>query len=477
MCGIVGFITAESGYVGAQDRRSFMAQALVVDTLRGEDSTGIMYGFSTAKDAKCGYLKDATDGYQFVNSNEYVNVAKDMGKYRFMIGHNRAATMGAVSPATAHPFKEGPVVGLHNGTVRSGMTTLPVSMAQFEGEIDSHCLIHNLSVVQPEEAVDKVLSKIDGAYMLVWFDARDGSLNMARNSERAFHVAQALAEDTFYFASEALELEWLLSRNNIQHCGVESLNPGHLLKWTGKTLQPEITEYTVAPKYTPPTYHSQWSYDRAPYYAPYTPPKATPPAENRLLLGGQKRAVPMLHQAELLEWGLAVEDRLVVKPMAVQPVALRQNAGVGYCVAYSDTCALTFLVQGVPETTLKDRFTSPWTVRPIGVWRQSETEVLIISKLVAAYPTPEVMSLYDSSTGTDPGPTAGFGYAGPGGTSLTKYEWLEMTEAGCSICTQALVLADAPSLVWDDEDPVCPDCAAVPVADARFEDNIYDWLH
>ena len=115
MCGLVGFVT-EAGYTLATDRKSFITEGLIVDTLRGEDSTGVMYG--APKCTLAGYYKQAVDGYTFTEDDKFKKLRDSVGKHRFMAGHNRAATRGAVTADNAHPFREGDVTLVHNGTLR-----------------------------------------------------------------------------------------------------------------------------------------------------------------------------------------------------------------------------------------------------------------------------------------------------------------------------------------------------------------------
>ena len=64
------------------------------------------------------WLKNAVDGYSFVNCSEYHSIASHMAKFKYMVGHNRAATMGGIDTETAHPFQEGAITLVHNGTLR-----------------------------------------------------------------------------------------------------------------------------------------------------------------------------------------------------------------------------------------------------------------------------------------------------------------------------------------------------------------------
>ena len=72
MCGIVGYITTESK-LGEMDRSRFLRQALIVDTLRGDDSTGVFsVPFEPAKDDGTAFwIKQVGPGSALVDCKEY----------------------------------------------------------------------------------------------------------------------------------------------------------------------------------------------------------------------------------------------------------------------------------------------------------------------------------------------------------------------------------------------------------------------
>ena len=68
MCGIVGFIS-NSGHVGYPgDRATFLKQGLVVDTLRGYDSTGVYLVRTGREKEKAYWEKDSLSAGEFVSS-------------------------------------------------------------------------------------------------------------------------------------------------------------------------------------------------------------------------------------------------------------------------------------------------------------------------------------------------------------------------------------------------------------------------
>ncbi len=452
MCGLVGFYTLNDAMTRQGEARDFLYQGLIVDMLRGYDSTGVFYGH--ALDLKCGYYKDAVDGYTFVKSPEFARHVLDRGQpLRFAVGHNRAATIGSVSVPNAHPFRHGPVTGVQNGTVRGKMENLPIPMEGFN--VDSDCLMANIAAVEPGEVVEKVISKIDGAYMLIWHDLRDGSLNFVRNNTRAFHVA--VTTDTIWFASEEDELRWLLRRNKIPYSKIHSLAPGTLLKFTKDGgLVPEVIdapEY-VAPK---PVYHG----GRASCGSQYTPHVAVAPAygtvarmkgDNRVKLGGKLQEVPTSMQMELARLGLSVEDRIHMTPIAQHPGGL-------YVQGYLDSVLLNAVCYGTSVN--QDAMERRWTVRPIGVRRTHGGDIVVAKVMQTSTGIPERLTeeqppvpleVDDDAAGDRMVP-------GPGGDPITSAQFYDLTVMGCAECCGFLSLTEADEIVWNlSDEPICPDC-------------------
>ena len=468
MCGIVGMITTNGKSV--VDKRKYMEQALIIDTLRGEDSTGVFYqGLESIGTA--GYYKQVADGYTFVNSDDYVKLAQDMDKYWFMVGHNRAATVGAVNVEGAHPFQEGAITMVHNGTLRSTYH-LPKTQEQLGVAVDSHALCHNLAIMDPEDA-HEVFNIIDGAFTLVWHDARDGSLNIIRNSERPLHFAQSRLDDVLYFASEAGQLQWLDTRLKLGLNEICYPEPGLHLKFMRDSLEPKAVKHTLTPKYHYGTGYSQGSggYDRA--YQQWWEEdevegwtsngvplgKQEPRQDNRVHVGGRKREIPQRLQEMLLNEDLLIEDRLLFTPMA-KHVRKENHA---FVVGHLDSLGITALIHKVEANTANAAFDRRWLVRPVGVKyadRDRSTPIIICKlvstatvdsaeRIAAATPTPQ--------QSTDDLPDV---YPIGDNTWTGRQEWLELTAEGCTYCDAVLHLHDAEKITWlEDEMALCPTCS------------------
>lgn len=198
MCGIVGVV----GKIGKNEREVFR-QLLIVDSLRGADSTG----FLSAKGNRSDIFKRAGDPYFVMESRRFdtnLNAAANV-----LIGHNRYATVGAINTVNAHPFDFENVVGVHNGTLRNKWS-LPDAQ-QFS--VDSENLYHAINKDGVEDTIPKVL----GAWSLAWWDKKAGTFNLLRNDERPMCMCITKDKKTIFFASEVGMLSWILFRNKISH--------------------------------------------------------------------------------------------------------------------------------------------------------------------------------------------------------------------------------------------------------------------
>lgn len=203
MCGIVGHVSYDTTGTDL-GVCSLLEEMLIVDTVRGKDSTGAFW--KDRLKAQVMYQKDVVDGGTFVHTK--------LGDCAFlsvdwMVGHNRAATLGGVSEESAHPFAHKNLIGVHNGTIHGYKALWP----GIEGVNDSDTLYAALNEVDATaDAITEFLAQIhSGAYALVWFDHRTEKLHFVRNAQRPLHFVETEREGLF-FASEGMMLKWLTER-------------------------------------------------------------------------------------------------------------------------------------------------------------------------------------------------------------------------------------------------------------------------
>ncbi len=196
MCGIVG----SAGDLGVKEEGMFK-QLLVVDSLRGTDSTGVAV-VGTGREVKI--AKTVGDTYQLLDCQSFTKAMS--GKNHVLIGHNRFGTVGKTSRKNAHPFHFDKVTGVHNGTLRNKYK-LPDA---HNFETDSEALYSHINKV----GIDEAMKEVDGAYALVWYNKDTNTLNMLRNKERPMNFAFSKDKKALFFASEAWMMQAIALRES-----------------------------------------------------------------------------------------------------------------------------------------------------------------------------------------------------------------------------------------------------------------------
>jgi hypothetical protein len=214
MCGIVSLISKRQNGFFQADLEMFR-DLLVLDTLRGLDSTGV---FSVDNNHNVNLLKIASHPY-------HLFAAEGWGKWqgrassngRILVGHNRKATKGAVNSMNAHPFHEGNIVLVHNGSLREDHKK---TMADVE--VDSHAVCHAFN----EKGAENVIPNINGAFAFVWWDIAKSRLYAVRNDERPLSIVET--DDYFIMLSENWMALQLLARARKKIVDVIDILPGKL---------------------------------------------------------------------------------------------------------------------------------------------------------------------------------------------------------------------------------------------------------
>ncbi len=203
MCGIVGLISYAFRGMNAWQYKMFL-NLLYSDALRGMHGTGL---FAVDDEANTTRIKVGGPPNQLFGTEEFKETEKFLTHrdVKFLVGHNRYATKGQRITEHAHPFKDGHIILVHNGTLEK-YRHLP-DHEKFE--VDSHLLTHAIAM----DGVDKTIQSLEGAWTIVYWNAKDETMNFLRNSERPLFMAHHEKEKMFIFASEKEMLRWCLNRN------------------------------------------------------------------------------------------------------------------------------------------------------------------------------------------------------------------------------------------------------------------------
>lgn len=237
MCGIISIIARKQSGFNYEHTKMF-EELLLLDRLRGEDSTGV---FGVDRGGAVGVVKVAS-------YPDHLFACDEWGKFRqhsyqngkIMVGHNRAATKGAISTANAHPFHEGNIILVHNGTLRDDY-----KKTLADREVDSNAI----AAAFTEKDASEVIPKLNGAFALVWYDLSTGLLNVSRNSERPLSLITT--DDAYILCSEAWMGEVVCNRVNKKIESKESFEPGSLYQFDRKGSAPVVKKLNFVSTSTP----------------------------------------------------------------------------------------------------------------------------------------------------------------------------------------------------------------------------------
>lgn len=259
MCGLVG-VASGSKPLGLAEQEVFKT-LLYLDVLRGFDSTGValVNNVSSPKlPTNTIVAKEVGPPCNLINNNPriFAKRSKQLNAYtlgtNIAIGHNRAATQGAVNAENAHPFDMGSVVGCHNGTVEPWSIS---NLTKTKHDVDSKTIFQYLSETKDLQGLWDVA---DGAMTLTWWDKDEETLNFATNGKRSFNYVWS-KNKTLYWASEEWMLYVALSRSNVDMAGKPiSLHKDqhHKFKIVDEVIEHTWTELNP---FVETSYVSSWS--------------------------------------------------------------------------------------------------------------------------------------------------------------------------------------------------------------------------
>lgn len=232
MCGIIGSINLKQKYRHSMERT--IRELLFADTLRGSDASGI---YCVRKGGSVDWSKECVDGWTFPNVNKRAKqILRAAEDHTFIIGHNRAATMGGADDVKcAHPIVIEKEIGLvHNGT-----------LSYWPGKHDAKAMVHDSTAIAhliAEKGVQEFVDKCQGAYSLVWHDQQKNTLNFLRNHERP--MAFVYTEDIMFFGSELGMISWVAQRNQFQLTKHFYTEPMALYTFEPGEADPKIVKLT-----------------------------------------------------------------------------------------------------------------------------------------------------------------------------------------------------------------------------------------
>jgi len=448
MCGIIGLINGDKSPYKAAD---IFQELLYVDALRGEDSTGVFRVSRTGRSVDI--RKRAVNAAEFLDSKKSFNFVNNLGGYKFVIGHNRKATMGSVNNSTAHPFKYKHITMVHNGTITN------------KDELANGCDVDSLAICKSlaDRGTDVTLKEIDGAYALIWYDAQLDSLFVTRNDQRPLHMAKLKNSDSIMIASEAAMLDLVANRNHVQIHEPQMIKVETLYEFNSTKTKPHVstyfnegTPYWKKPSYSPASNHGWHGYNaggsQSPSYTSgfqYVSIQAVvwEPHPNNEHMGDMycSSTWKNYEDADIVVKGVPKNLMLPSKEYRGRIVTLSNIGG---------QCKLELLWTDVSCTNrtipVNEQFSRDEVYESIPSLKEEPKEE------PDNIEEEEANAQYTQFTEADTLPM----YQGPGLNLITRDAFDTFTKHGCSNCGCSLPHNESTNVRWDDyNNPFCSDCA------------------
>lgn len=182
----------------------------IVSQFRGIDSAGLAYGGYNSKEERYKYniIRTVGDTGDLFHTGEFDKLPNKTDAC-VALGHCRAATVGVVNEANAHPFKFDGLIGMHNGTLRSITGT--------KETCDSYEFYGLLNEYKGDfKAIHADILKQHDAYAFIWVDTKLNTLNMVRNTQRPLWLMPSVEKptsfSTVFYASEEDFLTFMKKR-------------------------------------------------------------------------------------------------------------------------------------------------------------------------------------------------------------------------------------------------------------------------
>lgn len=449
MCGIIGFYTKNRPLPQTQQ---FVKWALFHDTVRGSCGTGIS---GLKNDGEQVHYKRALAGYDFIQLKRTEEIVNSVCDYRVVLGHNRAATRGGVKDVNCHPFTYFPEGGdditlVHNGTVNNYGALTP---AGFSHEVDSAHIAYSMAA-SGEKAT---LEKLDGWYVLVWYNNTKRTFNIARSDARDISFIWSKDGNTLYFASEYGMLDMILSKYNIPISGDQYHTPPeyHWLSWSLDA--PDIKKFTKT-KFTK-------------YQAPKT--IYTTPNDDwygRVGHGGYGRN----DQQMLTDLGLKENETIDVEITKFTKYNASADHGrIEFEWMMDNKTTIKGSIHSVSEAEWDNgiKFLSDWCqIEVTGAhkqWQGASNVVQLVGRLTSA----SIQAQLETMGLTEPKKKpeskvlqlpATIVVPGPDGVLVPYSQWRKLTEDGCAQCSGPIAANLYSDIVWTGQSgkqPLCHKCS------------------
>lgn len=260
MCGITGFARLKATAKTTDETLGgMMKDAVVTGSLRGTDSVGY-FALLKGKDQHFSVTEKVPVNALHLHEDMVKEWQKVAVNSQAFVMHHRAATIGKLTTAAAHPHRheiDGKgIIGVHNGTLNTWYSA--EDNRNFVS--DSSWLMYSILKLGAVEA----LRKINGPYAIVYrLSDEPDHVYFARNHGRPLQFMWSEDKEVMIFGSEVSMLYWLYGRQTSwgyqKTASIDNdifdFQPEKLYKLDINDMKLEIVGDLAKPvvQYTPPT--------------------------------------------------------------------------------------------------------------------------------------------------------------------------------------------------------------------------------
>lgn len=206
------FCAEKAGFI-SQERDMFWAMMLL-NSMRGAHSTGIA-GVDHSGDVDI--MKSVGGPESFSSWKESDRFfERIVTRYVAVLGHGRYATRGTIKAPNAHPFEEGNITLIHNGTMtnfdRAEKDYKKINNTKRKFETDTELC----AAIAANDGVGELIKSYDGGYAFIIYDKENMTFTVTRNNERPLFMFRRKYRDMYYLSSDKAVFAYLQERFNIQ---------------------------------------------------------------------------------------------------------------------------------------------------------------------------------------------------------------------------------------------------------------------
>jgi len=439
MCGIVGVFNTTN--LDITSKIKFFSEALLVDSLRGHDSTGVFVVDKNQKDISI--FKRAMDAPDFLAMNQYLSIKAAMRTANFIVGHNRAATQGALTHHNSHPFSHGKIVMVHNGT----LTNHKSLKGGKSFSVDSEAFTYAMDVVGEKETLETV----KGAFAVVWYNTDTGKLYMARNDERPLHYAFTSDGKSVLVASEALMIPWLASRKgtDLKLTSLKEVPVGKILCFDPKEVQKvEEEDFTPAVPSWEKYYHGN-------YRGSYK--KERHKSNRKHFRSGSvtRETIKTRLQEHKLDYG----DDVLFDEVAFSLYSKSSTTGKLSGLLIKDNAADSIEIEAhnVPAILYEEDATYCGKILGLRKGKALEEDILLLNNVELVSPIEPKETPKEEKHGGQ--------YRGPKGIYVSRKVFEDLVSDGCAYCGKNINPLRSDEVSWIDVaqggGAVCPECSTM----------------